>query len=498
MSVQATYVLEVDWNGDGLFAHANAAITADTLSIRTRRGRDYASMLTGRASAGTLQASLYNRAGIYSPSLSTSPLYGLVLPGRKVRLRTTAPSAVTLWTGFLDRIEPAVAPGPWNSATLYASGPFTLLQQAHVNPARNSGALTGTIVSAILTAAGWSGSSVEAGQTTTGPWYVDDKQALNALREMEETEMGFLYEGLAFDVVYEDRHHRWVTAASLTSQATYSDAASPTLPYVGITELDPLREIFNVVQAEVQNYSTAALAVLWTLTGETPTLAPGESRTWWAGYPSDASGGSAGAYVDAWTTPVVGTDITQTGVANGDIGVAVSKFAQSMKITITNNNATAVATLTLLQARGTAVSKGTPTRIDASDSTSQGKYGVRTYKLPALFLANTNDAQAFASYLVSRYKDPLAVLSVTLAANRDSAAMTEALTRAISDRITVVAQNKALLGISQDAYVEAISHVIDMGKMRMMTTFDLSPASGDGAYWVLNTSALGTTTKVGY
>ena len=108
----ATYVCEVDWDNDGNFADAGEDITADCLSIETRRGRDYASQLTGRATAGKLVATLDNQSGDYSPFNTSSPLTGLLLPRRKVRLRVTSPAALTLWTGFLDRIEPDTRPGP--------------------------------------------------------------------------------------------------------------------------------------------------------------------------------------------------------------------------------------------------------------------------------------------------------------------------------------------------------------------------------------------------
>ena len=87
---QATYVLEVDWNGDGDFGDANEDITADMIDFETGRGRDFASQLTGRAVAGRLRATLLNTTGKYSPFNTGSPLTGNVLPGRKVRLRSTS------------------------------------------------------------------------------------------------------------------------------------------------------------------------------------------------------------------------------------------------------------------------------------------------------------------------------------------------------------------------------------------------------------------------
>ncbi len=77
----ATYVLEVMWDG--------AAWTDETTNLiqaEWRRGRDYASQLSGRATAGTFEAILQNPSGRYASLNASSPLYGLIKPGRKVRV----------------------------------------------------------------------------------------------------------------------------------------------------------------------------------------------------------------------------------------------------------------------------------------------------------------------------------------------------------------------------------------------------------------------------
>jgi hypothetical protein len=203
--------------------------------------------------------------------------------------------------------------------------------------------------------------------------------------------------------------------------------------------------------------------------------------------------------VDTWDTPIVGTDITQTGVADGDIGVTVSKFAKSMKITITNNNATNSATLTLIQAKGTKVTKLSSVSVSSSDSTSQDAYGTKTYTLPAKWLQTTNVAQDYANFIIGRYKDPVPIINVAFMANKNSDLMVETMARNISDRITVVATgSKTELGISGDFFIEAISHKISNAGRYHEVMFEMSEASGDGGYWVVGTSLLGTDTRLAY
>src|SRR3990170_528133 len=471
---QATYVLEVDGNGDGDFGDANEDITADMIDFETGRGRDFASQLTGRAVAGRLRATLLNTTGKYSPFNTGSPL------------------AANLWTGYLDRIGPeTLSPVNLSRAILEAIGPIGKLNGKRVNPPGSGGAASGTLVGTVLDDAGWG-----AGDRTsvTGPWFVEDKDALEAVREIEETELGFFYEGEDGKLVYEDRHHR-LKSDHLTSQATLSDAAAATLGYASIIEEDPLREIFNEARATVQPYSVGGLAVLWTLTGETPVLAPAETRTWWAIYPGPAD--STGAYVSAWTTPAVGTDITVSGVPNSSIAIVATKFARSMKIAVTNNGSS-TATLTLVQARGTPATRQDATVIVEEDTASQAKYGTRTHRLAGPWFANTNDARDLTAYVVARHKDPLAMLQMALPANKFSALLSEAFSRKISDRITIVATgSKTQLGINEDFFVEGIAHRWQVGGPHV-TTFLCSPTTGDGGYWVLGTSLLGIGTKMAY
>ncbi len=496
------YVLEVDWNADGDYGDTNEDVSADLLDVEFNRGRKFASQLTGRSEAGRLKALLRNPEGLYSPSNASGPLFGELLPGRKLRFRVTGDDAKTRWTGFIEKLTPKHSTSDGLVVELQAAGPMSLLD-AIVNPPGSSGALTGTHITTVLDEVGWPAAerTIDAGQTTTGPWFVEDTLAANAIRGIEETELGFFLEGPDGKLVYEDHHHR-LKSPHLTSQLTVSDAVGSTYPYLlSVKESDRLQEIFNNVRVTVSTYTftSGTVAVLWTLTGETPTLAAGESRSWWAQYPNASSGGDADAHVYAWTTPVVGTDVTQTGVANADIGVAVSKFARTMKITITNNHASLAATLTLLQARGTPVSRGNPTTVSAEDAISQSAYGVRTFRQPGKYHANTNDAQAFCDYIVSKWKDPQPLVTLPFDASINDTVFAGINAREISDRIMVVAQGiRTKLGINQDFYIESIRDRINFRKgVSHYIEFACAPASSDD-FWVLGTSALGSSTKLAY
>lgn len=466
------YVLEVDWDGNGRFFTELSDISAYTMAVSTYRGRNFASQLTGRAQAGTLRATLNNEDGRFSSFLTSGPLYNKILPNRKVRLRTKFPQYV-LWTGFLDRIEPNVGSGGFVSATLYASGSFIKLagQNSRVSPPSQAETYTGPIISAILDAAGWDSSRiVEAGSVYVSRWFIEERDALASLQEIEDTEFGFLYEGLAWDIGFEGRYSRFINHS--TSEVTYSDATADTYHYESIQQSDPLREIYNRFEATVQPYEDEAAAVLWTLTGASAVLAAGQSRTYIATVGS--LDGVSVAYVSEWTTPVVGTDLTQTGVSDSNIAVSVVKNARTMEITVTNNHASAAATLTLLQARGAAVLRLDPYKISDEDTASQAKYGRRTYPLASPWYGNLPYATLSAEYLLEIATEPRPLFSLGWTATKDSTHRLEALRRKISDRVTVKATGNATLGVNQDFYIEGIGHDITSGPLHKVS-FILSP-----------------------
>jgi len=131
---KGTYVLAIDWNGDGDFSDSGEDVTARTMSVEWKRGSDYASQLVGKAVAGTLNAVLNNESGDYSTFNSSSALYGNLLPGRKVKLTGNDGSTTrTLWSGFLDSIEPLPVANGANRARLKAIGPLGYLNKFEVS-----------------------------------------------------------------------------------------------------------------------------------------------------------------------------------------------------------------------------------------------------------------------------------------------------------------------------------------------------------------------------
>src|SRR4030042_1322678 len=108
--ITANYRYYVDWNGDGDFSDSNENISAFVFEASWEYGRDYASQLNGRSKAGSCRLSLDNSDSRFSPFNVSSPIYGQMLPGRRVRItmQIGGGSEVTMWQGYLESVSPTV------------------------------------------------------------------------------------------------------------------------------------------------------------------------------------------------------------------------------------------------------------------------------------------------------------------------------------------------------------------------------------------------------
>lgn len=194
------------------------------------------------------------------------------------------PTDGVLWTGTLENIEPDVSPGPFNTATLSAIGPLAALAEAEVTPpVYIDGAGTGHIIGSILNRAGIDlPGLIDPGQLTTGTYVRDAASALSLCRELEDVEIGFLYETQEGTIGF---HSRLVRENTQTVDAVFSDdPAEPfALRYTGIRQLDWRGQVFNRIKASLSPYTEGSEETLYTDPGPYA-LASGETRALTATY----------------------------------------------------------------------------------------------------------------------------------------------------------------------------------------------------------------------
>ena len=521
---KGVYVLAVDWNNDGDFSDSGEDITARTMNIEFTRGNDYASQLVGKGVAGVLNAVINNESGDYSTFNASGSLYGNLVPGRKVKLTGNDGSTTrTLWSGFIDSIEPVPSVSGANLAKLKAIGPLGYLNKFEVSTALFGNQYTGALIGKVLDAAGWGAGDrdIDTGISRLPRFWVQRTKTLQALRFIEDTESGMIEESATGQIVYRDREARSKDSASTTSQATYSDASGASLSYSQVEQIDPLKFIYNELAAKLTPFDgtwildSSALdketevggadEVLWTYpeTGaSSPSIQAGATRTFVAQFPNSGSGSTSEA-VDYWTTLEATTDYLANDSADGsgtnrttDLSITLTRRAQSMDIAIENGHSGTVY-ITKLQAQGHKLTSKDSFEVFASDSTSQSTFGKRTYPHPGKFIPDSQEAQDWADFHLSVWKDPVPLLRITMVGNRSTATLTDIMSRNISDLVTVTASNDAGLGISEGFFIESMHHSID-SQLNHRATFTLSQSAGFASMFIIGSAILDTSTRLAY
>ena len=514
----------MDWNNDGDYSDTGEDLTSRTMSIEFTRGNDYASQLAGKAVAGVLNATINNTSGDYSTFNTSSPLAGNLVPGRTVKLTGNDGSTTrTLWTGFIDSINPIPNVNGANLAMIKAIGPLGYLNKFEVSTALKANQYTGALIGTILDAAGWDADNrdIDTGIIKLPRFWVERVKTLEALRLVEETESALLEESASGNIVYRDRHARSKDTKSTNSQATYSDASGAALSYSHIEQIDPLKFIYNELRARLSPLSgswilgTSALdldaqmgvaaEVLWThpeTSSSSPTISAGATKTFTAQFPNSGSSSTSSA-VDFWNNLTATTDYLANDSSDGSgtnrtssISVSLTKRAQSMDIALTNGHSGAVY-ITKLQAQGHKITTKDSIEITSINSASQTAFGKRTYPHPGRFIPDTEEAQNWADFHVATWSNPVPLLGITMIGNRSTATLTDIMSREISDLVTVTATNDSGLGISEGFFVENMRHSID-AELTHRATFTLSQSSGYAGFFLIGTSSLDNSTRLAY
>jgi hypothetical protein len=393
---------------------------------------------------------------------------------------------VNLWTGYLDSVEPQPDKGGGHSAALKASGPLSRLVSITISPEAQANYVTGEALAASLTAAGWTGGShIDVGQITMPIWWVPSStQALTAMRDIEETELGFILEGKDGLIIFEDSIHR-DSPPHNSIQTTFSDAVSGALHYFYIKQGDLFRHIYNQADMEVSVFTTPVSdSVIWTL-GEVPSIAAYGYRKFIAqvAQQRDARGlWMETTPVAEWSNLVAGVDYIANSQADGlgvdrtaNVALATVEGSTTREIIATNNYSAAVY-LTKLQSKGKTATVSNPVKITASDAESKAKYGFRLYPSPSRYYADTAAAQARCNAIVAKFKNPRPILTISIYGNRDKVTEKALLGLNISDRVIIVANNSTLLGINQQFFIESIE-VRNNGKFDQVIVYQCSPTT---------------------
>ncbi len=115
-------------------------------------------------------------------------------------------------------------------------------------------------------------------------------------------------------------------------------------------------------------------------------------------------------------------------------------------------------------------------QVQLDDLDSQDDHNsIRTHTEPAELFADTIDATTYAQLVLDTYADDRPLFRISFSATKSGNYRYQAYKRRVGDRITLVAENNAGLGVSGDFYIESIGHRWSNGNTLWETIWELSP-----------------------
>ncbi|MBI1280542.1 MAG: hypothetical protein GC179_20635 [Anaerolineaceae bacterium] len=511
----ATYTISIDINDNGSFADTGENRASDVLKIDWRLGmtKPY----------DTLAAPTFARITVRNISRAYSSEYTAddLKPGKPIRIQSNdGITTRTHFTGFIEHIDPLAGSQGERLAVIHAIGAEAVLGQQRIRLPPQVNITADTVIAAVLDAtllrysplagywlldtvghaeldsntrlAGSIPRSLESGRSAfayTADTWDEGVSALEAVRQMTDSERGRFFTNRSGQLVFYNRHH---TLLNTTAVASFSDNMDGLDYSYGA-------DIANQVEVTMLPRSLGLPNTrLWKLVSP-QLIQPGETgiRRIIAPY-RDANNRAIGAAIVNAPIPNVdyqantlpdGTGSNQTSALNI---VVMEASASAALLEIRNTGNFGIYLLAGAQLVGTPLITGDPALVARSDYASANQYGLRRFSLDTPALTSIEEADQLARYELARRKDPRGTLhSIELSGTLH---LTQILTRTLFDRITI---HDTQTNHTGDYFIIAEEHTVDLGGARHHTRWLLEPAAAS-TFWTLDTSTLNQTTILAY
>jgi hypothetical protein len=465
----ATYSLLVDWNDDGDYSDLSENVTTDLLErvpISFFYGRDQRRALSP-ASPGELHFSVCNADLTYSPEI-TGGISANLLPGRNMLLQITPTAGIPV-TGFSGRIDDIELHSDRSdqSVDFPCIDALQSFAETTITTTLHRGFRTGEAITKVLDAVGWPAAqrSIDPGATYMPYWWEDRASGLDAIQRLLRSEgppsVFFIRGGIA---VFEDRHHRITSSASISNQATFCvplsincTTASP-CPTGSVGYTDPfsyehgLKNVINkVVFAVPTRIPDSALSVVYSTDGVID-ITDGQTI--------EVIAEASDPFLQA-VPPALNIDYT---LDFGSVTVSLSQTSGRstlIKLTAVSGPARVVN----LRLRAISIPVVSTVQITSSDVASINTYGEQSYPDDAPWV-NAYDAQAVADIIVGTRAGRVPVIGIRIV-NQNATHQDHIIDRTVSDRVHV---RNDRLGIDRDFYIERIDQTIrSLGKVHSAT-----------------------------
>ena len=340
------WALEVDWDNDGVFDGSNEAVRV--VGMRCERGDNYYLSGDGRGfeshGIGIAILRLDNYDGRFDPYNTAGPLYGLLKPGLRVRLRVRdgiGGTDYSVITGIVQDIKPY---GRRGEVDIILEDGWRWLSNRDVSVSLQSDIYADDAIMAIADAAAYPfGYELDSGPDLIKWWWATGKKAKADIEDIANSGVGNVFIAADGKLKYYSRQRATDPSMTLHEGELLKDIMIP----------QPWEFQRNIVKLSVKPRVVQSSQEIWTL-NDKPAVTAGKSITIWEPY----SYNNARVPATDVITPEATTDYTANSTVAGDgddktsdISISISKFAETSKIVYTNNDAATVY-LTFAQLRG--------------------------------------------------------------------------------------------------------------------------------------------------
>lgn len=350
--------IEIDWDGDGVFDGSNEATRVTHLYCK--RGRDnFLSISSGGVAKGfepirpgVLYVTLDDYDYKYNPYNTSSPLYGLIEPGKFIRVKTTDGITGTenfMFYGIISDIRPTG--GTERKVIIRAEDGLKFLGSSDASVTLQTGITVDDAISSVLTDSNWPATqwplSLETVNTELLPYWWAEGKSLKEIGTLSDSGLGIFFHAADGTARYYTRYHYEVPTTTITSADVLKDVSLP-LPW----EVQR-----NKIKISIHPRKLQTVSDLWT-SYRTITVTPGATVEVWGAYiynnetPVPATNVISPV---ATTDYLMNSNIAGTGVnLTSSLSVAITDFGTTAKFLLTNNHATQTGYVTLLKVRGQA------------------------------------------------------------------------------------------------------------------------------------------------
>jgi hypothetical protein len=219
-------------------------ITTYVTNMSIRRGRQDT---LGRMEAGSAVITLDNSDRRFDPTNTAGAYYPNILPMRKIFIGATySASAYSLFLGFIETWPQDIPGGLDTTVTIRCVDAFKYFALAKLNGSYAS-EYSNWAINTQLTALGWPAADRElfSGNSQIQAGTFSNTAALQHFQNVADVESGLFFMAGNGKATFHNRHYRLTTSTSTTSQATFTDAAGGTLPYLNVASTYDDSQIWN-------------------------------------------------------------------------------------------------------------------------------------------------------------------------------------------------------------------------------------------------------------